>query len=62
VEPQDHDTELEKYVLKELMSKLGKKGGSARTEAQRLARQENARKMRAAKAKKRFGTLENPNA
>jgi hypothetical protein len=57
VEPLDTDAEIKKYALKEYLSELGRKGGQQRTEAQRLARQSNAAKMRQAKAIKRFGRL-----
>lgn len=42
----------------EYLANIGAKGGSARTEKQRLARQRNAAKMREAKARKRRGGLE----
>jgi hypothetical protein len=45
-------------TLRDHLSRIGQKGGESRTEAQRLARQENARKARTAKLKKRYGTLE----
>ena len=37
---------------------ISQRGGQANTEAQRLARQENARRAREAKLKKRYGTLQ----
>lgn len=44
-------------TLREHLTVIGKLGGGARTEAQRLARQKNAAKMREAKAKKRKGLM-----
>lgn len=44
-------------IIREHHKFIGSKGGSARTEAQRLARQQNAAKARQAKLLKRYGKL-----
>lgn len=47
----------EEITLREHLQSIASAGGSARTEKQRRARMKNIAKARAAKLRKRFGTI-----